>query len=64
MDIILKSVLVYEVTRPADTAQQPYTARPQSATYLIGKVLRQLLALAIDISRIVTFANTKLPPEL
>ena len=50
MDIILKSVLVYEVTRPADTAQQPYTARPQSATYLIGKVLRQLLALAIDIS--------------
>lgn len=59
MDIILKSVLVYEVTRPADTAQQPYTARPQSATYLIGKVLRQLLALAI-----VTFANTKLPLEL
>ena len=45
MDIILKSVLVYEVTRPADTAQQPYTARPQSATYLIGKLLRQLLAL-------------------
>ena len=42
-------MLVYEVTRPADTAQQPYTARPQSVTYLIGKVLRQLLA-AIDIS--------------
>ena len=59
MDIILKSVLVYEVTRPADAVQQPYTARLQSATYLIGKVLRQLLALAI-----VTFANTKLPLEL
>ena len=50
MDIILKSVLVYEVTRPADTAQQPYTARPQSAIYLIRQVLRQLFwALAIDV---------------